>query len=175
MGNSVMLVLGGFVLVGIFMLSTNSLLLDNSVQADGGECFLTGLSIAQSVIDEAKMKTFDQKTVSGTVSIADSLTAPSLLGRDGPAEVVPIPDTVTSQGFGSNLKFNDVDDYNGYTRSITTTRFGPYFVSVVVQYASPTCPDSVFSSTKTFCKVMTATVTGTGLIGPVSIKYAFTY
>jgi hypothetical protein len=174
MGNSMMLVIGGLLLMGTFMLSANSLLLQNTTTSQQNECFLTAISLAQSVIDEAKTKAFDEKTVGGPVSVRDSLTSSSLFGKDGSGETVPVPDTLSANGFISNTKFDDVDDYNGYQRRATTTRTGPLTVSAVVQYASETFPDSTLSA-RAYCKLMTVTVTGPQLAVPVSIQYAFTY
>jgi hypothetical protein len=174
MGNSMMLVIGGLLLMTVFMLSANGLMLLNTETAEQNGAFLTALSVGQSVIDEAMTKAFDQATVSGSVTSTSALTNVSALGRDGSGENVPVPDTLSGQGFLSNSRFNDVDDYRGYSRLVSTQRTAPLTVSVTVQYASETCPDSLLS-TKTFCKKMTVTVTGEQLVAPVVLQYIFAY
>jgi hypothetical protein len=142
---------------------------ENTQIADQNEYYVTALSLAQSVLDEAKTKAYDEYTVNRTYALTktDSLTLPSKLGREwGEQLSVPDVDTITtsspftpsSPGYRSTTQFDDVDDYNGYQRLVNTPRAEGYRIRVSVQYASPTCPDSAVS-TKTWCKTMTVQIT----------------
>jgi hypothetical protein len=174
MSNNLVFVIFGMILLGTFMLMANGLLLENSIAADMNEYYLTAMSLAQSVIDEAKTKAFDQKTVSGPVTSKDSLTSPSNLTREGSGEVVPVPDTLTSQGFLSSINFNDVDDYNGYRRLVNTPRTNGYMLAAAVRYVSSTYPDSA-SSTMSYSKKMTVTVTSPYFPDSLKVQYIFVY
>ena len=202
MGANIILAVGAIIIFGTFLSSSNNLMTGNTQIAEQNEYYITALSIAQSVIDEAKAKAFDQKTVAvDSASMMklimapptiDSMTAPGALGKDA-GEAVPNPDTLTtaspfstaSPGFFSSSKFNDVDDYAGYSRLVNTPRAEGYKLRVSVSYASETYPDSA-KAAKTFCKAMTVYVTsrflpsrrlpsGTVVQDTVKLSYAFTY
>ena len=194
MGANMMLTIGSILLFGMFLSTSNKLMTGNSQIAAQNEYYIAGLSIAQSVIDEAKTKEFDENTVGKIVSSITGLTTVGSLGRDGGAEAtVPSKDTLssrapyssTNKGYFSAVKFNDVDDYNGYIRIVNTPRAENYQVRVAVNYASATFPDSAKAS-RTFCKTMTVKVTspffraigevgGVAIPDTLKISYAFTY
>ncbi len=152
----------------------------NTQIAEQNEYLITALSLAESVISEAKTKAFDQNTVSSPVSAPDSLSG--ILGQDGGSETVPSPDTLvttspysaSTPGFLSNCKFNDVDDYNGYQRLVNTQRAEKYSLSVKVAYASVTYPDSTIL-TKSYCKQFKVTLKSPYIPDSLVISYAFFY
>jgi hypothetical protein len=190
MGANMMLTIGSIVLFGIFLSSANRLVIGNNQIASQNEYYIAGLALAQSIIDEAKTKAFDEQTVTQAATSRSALTAPGSLGRDGAGEAVPLPDTLTSvspysptnKGYYSALKFDDIDDYNGYSRLANTARAEGYLLSVSVSYASETYPDSAVSA-KTYCKTMAVKVTSpffpkkTDSDAPdtLTVSYTFTY
>ena len=181
MGSNIILAVGALIIFGVFLNSSDRLMIMNTQLAEQNEYYLTALSLGQSLINEAKTKAFDQKTVSSPVSVPDSLS--TALGTDGAAETVPSPDTlITSSpystavpGFRSTVKFNDVDDYNGYKRKVNTQRAEGYTLTAKVHYASATYPDSVYASTKSYCKTMTVVVKSPFFPDSVTVSYAFLY
>jgi hypothetical protein len=185
MGPNILLAVGSLLIFGTFLRSSDQMMNANTQIAEQNEYYLTALSLAQSVIAEAKTKAFDQNTVASPVSSPDSLSG--FLGQDGSGEAiptaVPYPDTLiktspytaATPGFRSNLKFNDVDDYNGYKRLVNTQRAEAYTITSKVVFASPTYPDSTKVSTKTFCKRMTVTVKSPYIPDSVVVSYAFVY
>ncbi|MBI5471821.1 MAG: hypothetical protein HY961_05700 [Ignavibacteriae bacterium] len=174
MGANMLLTLGGIVLLSTFVLYANGLLSDNTKISGDNEYAITAISLAQSVIDEAKTKSFDENAIAGSVTQASDLTAAQLLGRDGGGEAVAAVDTARDSQCASYSRFDDVDDYNGYVRLVNTPRAEGYRISTTVSYASATFPDSVKSS-QTFCKRMTVTVTSPFFAQPIQLMYAFTY
>src|SRR5512137_954874 len=108
MGNSMILVIGGLLLLGMFMLSANGLMLQNTETAEQNKVLLTAISVGQSVIDEAMTKAFDQAVIAGPVTAASSLTSVSTLGRDNTGEMVPVPDTLSGRQYLSISHFTDV-------------------------------------------------------------------
>jgi hypothetical protein len=165
--------IGALLLVGIFFISGNRRIVEGKISADGSEYTITAVSLAQSLIDEAKLKAFDEQSMAGPVLRSD-LTSNSSLGKDGGTESVPVPDVTASSGYASATKFDDVDDYKGYTRLVNTSRASGYSITVSVNYASETYPDSV-KSVKTFCKRMRVTVTHPNIPSPVVVSYPFVY
>ena len=172
-GSSIFLTIGALVMLGLFMLSANGLISDNLQAAETNEYYLTALSLAQSVIDEAKTKSFDQVTVSTVPSSPSVLTSPLALGTDG-GEAIAAPDTAIGGTYLSISRFNDVDDYNGYVRRSSTARATEYVVTATVTYADPLAPDSALGA-PSFCKRLTVTVTSAYLPGPVTLQHAFVY
>ena len=173
MGSNIILSLGALVLFGTFLGSSNRLMIGNNQIAAQNEFYVAALSLAQSVLDEAKTKAFDQKTVNVPVSKTDSLTGVSSLGKEA-GETVPTPDTLAGNGYSSIQRFNDIDDYHGYKRLVNTPRAEGYTLSVSVGYASATYPDSA-AVVRTFCKKMAVTVNSRYIPQPLIISYAFTY
>ena len=168
-----LMALGGLVIFSIFSLLTNSSILNNKKIALESEFIITATSVGQSVIEEAKNKYFDQNALVDTLTVPASLS--TTLGRDGSeSSNVPLPDVMTNNTFKSAINYNDVDDYNGYSRTVTTPFTGTNTVNVQVSYVSQTAPDSV-SASKTWCKKMTVTVTNPLISIPIALTYVFTY
>ncbi len=173
MGNSFLLILGSILLLTIFSLASNSLIGENERIAEESEFNLTAFSLAQSIIDEAKSKEFDQQTVGAELTTPITLTPVDHLGPD-PGEAMAGADSTSPDGYKSMRQFNDVDDYNGYHRYVNTPRADGYDISVQVSYASPSCPDSLLT-TPTFCKHMVVSVASRYFSNPVTVQYAFIY
>ena len=76
--------------------------------------------------------------------------------------------------FQSKPKFNDVDDYNGYTRIVSSPRLGDYTVKDTVYYVSGTDLDSL-SNTQTWWKKVEVKVTHPNLLIPGTVKSVVVY
>ena len=118
------------------------------------EAIITGTGIAQALLNEIEAKAFDEKTVSTGYGIADSLTLPNSLGPDT-AEVL-------------YTQYDDIDDYNNFTRSDTLGRLGLFNTKVGVYYIEKMSP-GVKSSTQTFTKEIEISLTNFSL--PDTIKF----
>src|SRR5262245_39016337 len=95
MGGNMILTIGSVLLFGTFLSLANKLMIGNNQIASQNEYYITSLSLAQSIIEEAKTKAFDQKTVTTGVSSRSQLTSPDSLGRDNNSELlIPSPDTL---------------------------------------------------------------------------------
>lgn len=181
--SNIIIAIGALVIFSVFLASSNRLMTGNTRIAEQNEYYICAVSLGQSLIDEAKSKAFDEKTVSNPVGSPASLSA--VLGPDGilrPSELLPSPDTITSaspytssaRGYLSKYRFDDVDDYNGYKRLVNTPRAEGFLVTCAVGYASPSSPDSP-SGIPTFCKKMTVQVTSPYMADTIKLSYAFTY
>jgi hypothetical protein len=172
MGNYLM-AFGALIIFGIFSLLTNKSLLNNKKVAMESEFIITATSLGQSVIEEAKNKAFDEKTLSDTVTVVNSLS--TTLGPDGSeATNVTLPDNMVNNSFRSANFYNDVDDYNGYRRIVNTPLSGVDTIRVQVVYVNQTSPYGV-SAGKTWCKRMTVTVTSAFISVPIALTYIFSY
>jgi hypothetical protein len=108
------------------------------------EAIMGATAIAQSTLREVAAKKFDQKSIGKKITTVDSLSAVGSLGPES-GEAYPA--------------FNDVDDYDGYIRTVSTDRLGDYTVAVNVHY---TRKDSLgaLSGVRSFMKSIDVTVSG---------------
>jgi hypothetical protein len=191
MGANMMLTIGAILLFGIFLSTTNKLMIGNNQIASQNEYYIAGLSLAQSIIDEAKTKAYDENTILQDTMVArDRLTVSASLGKDGGPETFSLPDLIRTTnpfttrypGYSSSASFDDIDDYNGYRRTVNTSRAEGYRLFSWVRYSSETNPDST-SAARTYCKVITVKVTSpyfrksseNGGPDTLTLSYAYTY
>jgi len=173
-------------LLGLFVLAAHNVMSTNAKLSGQSEHSLTALSLAQSLIDEMKTKSFDRGTTNPLTIIlsASSFTPSASLGSDT-LEFVPSPDTADAdKKFRSAQVFNDVDDYRCYTRVVNTARAQGYVVKVdSISYVDPSDPEN-YSNTQTYCKRVDVSVicpaialnkVGNGDDLPIRLSYAFTY
>ena len=179
MGSNIIMAIGALLILGLFLNSSDRLMSGNTQVAEQNEYYITALSLAQSIIDEAKTKAYDQNTA--THGVTDSTGFSAALGPDA-GETVPATDTLTTAspfsaaapGFLSTTKFNDVDDYNGYKRLVNTPRAEGYKLSVTVNWADPTNPGTL-RVTKQYCKVMKVVAKSPFMPDSLVLNYAFIY
>ena len=150
------LTIGGLLLFSLTSLRFNSAILDTSTADIQNKVYLTAFSLADDMIEEIKVKGFDETTLPFPTSNPASLT--QVLGPET-GEVYP--------------DFDDVDDFNGYTRNVDEPHAEGYVVSCVVQYVKGNDPDEV-SSTQTFYKKATVTVSSPYMDHDVSLSFIFT-
>src|ERR1035437_487236 len=101
---------GALVIFSVFSLITNKSLINNKKVAMESDFIITATSLAQSVIEEAKTKAFDEKTLSDTVTLVSSLSA--TLGPDAGETISPSPDVMDAvkNSFKSAHNYDDIDD-----------------------------------------------------------------
>ncbi len=173
-------------LLGVFLLSANNVVSNNYRLSGQSEHSLTALSLAQSLLDEIKSKSFDNATVNPLSIILSpaSFTAAANFGPDS-LETLPYPDLAdSSQQYRSASTFDDLDDYRRYVRVVNTPRAGGYIVRVDSIYYVDADDPQDFSSTQTYCKRINISVTcpaiamnklGNGDDLPIRLSYAITY
>ncbi len=130
------------------------------------EATITATGLAQSMLREVSMKAFDENTVAATVTDPASLTAPNSLGPEhGEPSPPPFPTKF----------FDDIDDFEGYVRIVTTARLGNYRVRTQVSYVEDDDLDGV-ASMRTFYKKVTVTVDqNTSIAYPVTMSKLISY
>jgi hypothetical protein len=174
MGNY-LLAFGALVIFSVFSLIANQSIVNNKKVAMESQFIITATSLAQSVIEEAKNKAFDANATTDTITVVGSLSS-TMAPEGSENSSVPLPDYILNNSFRSASFYNDIDDYNGYSRVVTTPFSGTNTITVQVAYANSTSPYDV-TGTKTWCKKMTVTVTSPfiSLPGGVVLTYIFTY
>ncbi|MFC2136125.1 hypothetical protein ACFLR4_00980 [Bacteroidota bacterium] len=101
------------------------------------ESIISATGIGQSMLEQISGLDFDEKTIGGTVETPDTLTHPTSLG--------PEP------GENDVSKFDDLDDYNGYSQLDTLSRLGSFECKVNVYYVEDSNLD-LKSANKSFLK-----------------------
>ncbi len=123
------------------------------------EALITGTAIGQSIIDEISTRAFDQKTVTKSITVPDSLTVVGSLGPE--------------VGESNSTLFNDIDDFKNYVR-LDTLVMGVFRTRVNVNYLSKMNP-GLISSSKTFTKRIDVFVSNLYLQDTLKLNYVITY
>jgi hypothetical protein len=149
-----LLALGAMALLALLSFRFNSTVLQNSTFEIENKVYLTAFSLADDLIEEIKQKAFDQKTVDFQAIAVFQLTPPDKLGKDG--EVWP--------------HFNDIDDYNGYTKDIDLPHAEGYSLFCKVNYVDG---DGKDLTTQSYFKRVTVTASSDYLSNPITISFIF--
>lgn len=129
--NNMLLVAISLLFFGKLVVSSNEMKSDRDVTVMETEAITTAASLANSMLDRATVKRFDEKVLPGN-SPSDSSAFSLPIGLDG------------TEVSGRDSTFDDIDDYNGYKDSVATPRFGKFYISCSVYYVNETEPfDSV--------------------------------
>jgi hypothetical protein len=160
MGINQYLSIGAIALLALVSLRFNSTLLENRTTEIENKVYLTAFSLADDLIEEIKQKAFDEETVEWRAITADQLTPYYLFGPVDPGE-------------SSVYDFDDIDDYHGYSKSISLPHAENYSVTSTVDYVSSTDQD-VTSYSQSFFKRVTVIVTSPYMSHPVTLSFVFT-
>ncbi len=145
-------------LLSILVLRVNNTFTNTSTVLQDSKLGILATSIATSQIEEISRLAFDECTDSNSTNSLSSLTPPASLGPE-PGETYP--------------NYNDVDDYNGFTKT-DTSMTAVFNISCSVVYVSDTNPD-VASSVPTWNKKITITVTSPSLIDTIRASTIYSY
>jgi hypothetical protein len=157
--NQSLLSLGALIILSLASLRFNSSVLENTSIETENKVYLTAFSLADDLIEEIKQKAFDAATVDFPTTDPSILTSPNNLGH-GSWEVYP--------------DYNDVDDFNGFTRTVSAPHAENYLISCEVFYVSEN-DQNLKVMTQTFYKKVQVTVTSPYLRLPVSLSFTITH
>lgn len=142
------------------VLSANKLMLEKLTASYDTQATVAAISLAQATIDEIQRKSYDQNTISRRVYNASDFTPVNSLGPDA--------------GETSRSLFNDVDDYNGYTSSVSAPTVSNFTLVCKIEYVTESDPNTV-ATTQTFYKRITVTVQNTSMQNPVVMQSLVVY
>ena len=153
-----MLVMAGMVLLALISLRFNTAVLQTSTAEIESKVALTGFSLADDLIEEIKVKAFDEATIKFPTAAPSNLTPPGNLGLE----------------IFENISLSDdIDDYNNLTRLISAPHAENYTVKCRVEYVNATDPNTVVN-TQTFYKRVTVSVTSPFLKNQIDLSFIFT-
>lgn len=159
MGHREMLYLvGALVLFGSVMLNSTRFTMGQNDAIFQRELEFYAISLAQSYIEEAKTKEFDENVIGASPPLPSGFTSPASLGVES-GETYPT--------------FDDVDDYNNFAVQDSTSR-ATFDVEIVVGYVEAADP-SVTVNYRTYNKNMFVTVSSPYMDWPVGLSYVFGY
>jgi hypothetical protein len=152
-----LLSIGALLIFSLISLRFDTAVLENTGIEVENKVYLTAFSLADDLLEEIKQKAFDASTVEFPITNTNGLTDYPL----GPESLESYPD------------FNDIDDFNGYSRGVDAPHAEQYEVSCQVYYVGEYAPE-VKSSARTFYKRADVTVTSPYLHNPVKLSFIFT-
>ncbi len=156
-----MMAIGAIILLSIIVLRVNNSFLSTNDVMMESKFGILATSLAESIIQEASNKAFDQNTTGGnTLTSVNSLTPPNQLGPDG-----------SEHHF---LQYNDFDDFNGYDTTITDLPSAIFNLHCAVCYVDTTNLNSAASS-QTWSKKLTVTVTSPSTNDKIVLTTIFSY
>ena len=154
-----------FVLLIASAINANRLIMESTQSTYEADATNLAVDIARSVITEAYKKKFDDRYVDSVYQVPSDFTAPSSLGPSISEVFTPSPDRVPYQ---SPSRFDDVDDYHGYTRTVDAADIKGFIVTVEVYYIDPST--YVRTTVQTYLKRINVSVEH-----PVYLKTKATY
>jgi hypothetical protein len=150
--------IGALTIFSFVTLRFNTSVLENQTIETENKIYLTAFSLADDLIEEIKQKAFDAATVDFPTTDPTDLTPYNYFGP-ATSEIYP--------------NYNDIDDYQGFIRTVSLPHVENYNVSCEVWYVNENNPDQI-SSIQTFYKKVKVTVTSPYLRKPVSLSFIFT-
>jgi hypothetical protein len=160
MGNNQFLAIGGVVLLALTSLRFNTNILETKGTEIESKVYLTAFSLADDLIEEIKQKAFDEQTVEWKSISPSLLSSPSEFG-------------IFDEGETSVTDFDDIDDYHGYSKTVSLPHAEKYTVTSSVDYVSAEDQNSV-SSVQTYFKRVTVKVSSPYTSYPVKLSFVFT-
>lgn len=172
----VLLIVLALWLLATIQLTINSSITRAALVSMDSEARIDAISVGQAMIDEIQSKSFDSCTVTDTIFFPNRLTPVSKFGPDRAIEkTVPANDrSSVSEPFKSQTTFNDVDDYHRYTRIVSPTHLGEFYVRDSIIYV-PENNLNGYSSSPTWYKKIIVVVKHPNLIDSVMIKSLIVY
>jgi len=169
-----LLVVGALTILSMISLAVNSSILQAYVVSYDSEATIDAISIGQTMLDEIQLQAFDSLTnTTQTVKDPNLCTLPAKLGADIDSEktfataVAANPDTAP---FVSQIKYNDVDDYNHYTRIVKSPHLGKFTVRDSIFYVQDANLNTPYTTAPTWYKKVLVTVSHPNLYRPVVMK-----
>ncbi len=138
-----MLAVGAMLLLSMTILGVNGKFLNTSSVLYNTKFGVLAVSLGTSIIEEANGKAFDLAVSEDAITDINLLTAPQSLGAAS-GEVYP--------------NFNDFDDFNGFTKTVTNMPSAEFKILCSVKYVSEANP-SIVSSVRTWHKRIDVSVT----------------
>jgi hypothetical protein len=157
-----MITIGAIAIFSLISIRFNATVLENINVEVENKIYLTAFSLADDMIEEIKQKAFDEETV-----VFRSINT---------EELTPVNEFGAAQDPGETsdpLTFDDIDDYNGYSKNVSLPHAEGFTVTSQVEYVQST-NFQMTSLAQTFFKRVTVWVSSDYLSHPVKLSFIFT-
>jgi len=131
------LAIGGIFFLSLLILNVNTSTGNRIIEVSSNEAVIQATGIAEGIFEEIQSRAFDEETVSKPANIANELTAVDSLGPEA--------------GESSINTFDDIDDYDNYIATDSSSGMGDFDYRVDVYYVEESSPGTA-SSSRTFLK-----------------------
>jgi len=155
-----LLTIAGVILLSNLILNVHKANTERMIATYTSESVINASGLAQSIIDMIQSKAFDEHTTEAAVWQLDSLTAAINLGPES--------------GEYKHTEFDDIDDYNNYSTTISLDRMGDFDINVNVCYVSIANPQ-VKSSTATYSKEIELSIINYSLLDTLKFHHIVSY
>lgn len=153
------LAVGAMVILTLLTMTINNSVLNSSSVSAESEYTITGNGVLQGLVEEIRSKPFDVVLVSNPDAGVQDFTAP---GGLGPMYGETYPN------------FNDLDDFNNQTITISTPRVGDYTARCTVAYVNPDAPETAVGY-RTHSKRVSVTMTNPFMKDTLRAMYVASY
>ncbi len=150
--------LGAMMIFSLISLRFDSAVLQNVEVEVENKVYLTAFSLADDLLEEIKQRAFDEKTVTFKAITPGALTPAANLNKES-GEEWP--------------NFDDIDDYNGYTKPVSLPHAEKYKITCQVSYVQSDDQDQI-SFAQTYFKKVEIFVDSPYLRHQVRLAYIFT-
>ncbi len=155
-----LLTIAGVILLSNLILNVHKANTNRMVANYTSESVIDASGLAQSIIDMIQSKAFDENTINAPVWQPDSLTAAIDLGPE--------------LGEYMHTDFDDIDDYNNYSTTVSLDRMGDFDINVNVFYVSTLNPQ-IKSSTPTYSKKIELSIINYSLLDTLKYHHIISY
>ncbi|HKJ66604.1 MAG TPA: hypothetical protein VKA68_01505 [bacterium] len=158
--SELLMVLGAIIIFSVAVVNVNRGIARNELLMVEADLEYTAVAIGQNLVDEARVKAFDEVSVSSAPSqVPAGFTGTNKFGGANDGETYPL--------------FDDFDDYHNFTRTDTTVH-GIYTTNATVTYVTENDPEHSAGG-KTAFKRLTVVVTSPFLSNSVTLSYVKPY
>lgn len=154
-----LLTIGAIALFSLISVRFNSTVLENTTVEVENKIYLTAFSLADDLIEEIKQKAFDEETI--------------VFRSINPTELTPFNEFGADLGESSVNDFDDIDDYNGYSKTISLPHAEGFQLTSQVRYVLANDPE-LNSLSQTFFKRVEVQVINDYMRSPVKLSFIFT-
>ena len=155
-----LLTIAGVILLSNLILNVHKANTERMIATYTSESVINASGLAQSIIDMIQSKAFDEHTTEAAVWQLDSLTAAINLGPES--------------GEYKHTEFDDIDDYNNYSTTVSLDRMGDFDINVNVFYVSIANPQ-IKSSTPTYSKKIELSIINYSLLDTLKYYHIISY
>ncbi|HSD62941.1 MAG TPA: hypothetical protein VLB50_04055 [Ignavibacteriaceae bacterium] len=152
-----MLSIGALVLLSLSSFRFNTSVLENSTAQIENKVSLTAFSLADDMIETIKQRSFDEATIEFPTGLAN----------------LTDPDHLSAESGETYLTFDDIDDYNNYSKTVSAPHAENYHLWCKVSYVDGDNPDNEIN-TRSYYKKVTVYVSSPYMRDDINISFIFT-